>query len=218
MTWCSSLTSLVCHPPSSAPLFSSSSDCANGGHSSPPNVFVASCSAPPAAATCSSALQEKDDLGPPGAGLEDCQGKGIRTNYSILPFSNSPVLQRELSSNASAAMELRFFPYDDPACGRHRPYVPDHLELFLNPPFRTAAPYQPGQALGSTTRAARSPPPSAHAPSHMRRPTSCSSLSQRRKEGFGDELKTEDLSSLSCRRDTPKDANSWFLPYKLPGK
>ncbi|KEP64936.1 UNVERIFIED_CONTAM: MIZ/SP-RING zinc finger domain-containing protein [Hammondia hammondi] len=54
----------------------------------------------------------------------------------VLPFSHSPVLQRELSSNPSAALELRFFPMDDPVCGRHRPYIPDRLQIFFNPRVR----------------------------------------------------------------------------------
>ncbi|PFH32929.1 MIZ/SP-RING zinc finger domain-containing protein [Besnoitia besnoiti] len=54
----------------------------------------------------------------------------------VLPFSYSPVLQRELAASPAAALELRFFPMDDPTCGRHRPYLPDRLQIFFNPPIR----------------------------------------------------------------------------------
>ncbi|CBZ52148.1 putative MIZ zinc finger protein [Neospora caninum Liverpool] len=74
-------------------------------------------------------LSEEDPAGPPAL-IPSLAGR------CVLPFSHSPVLQRELASSPSAALELRFFPMDDPTCGRHRPYIPDRLQIFFNPRVR----------------------------------------------------------------------------------
>ncbi|KYK62384.1 MIZ/SP-RING zinc finger domain-containing protein [Toxoplasma gondii TgCatPRC2] len=94
-----------------------------------PSAEVTWCSSIASLACPAYHLSDEDLAGPPAL-IPSLAGR------CVLPFSHSPVLQRELASNPSAALELRFFPMDDPVCGRHRPYIPDRLQIFFNPRVR----------------------------------------------------------------------------------
>nr|CEL66111.1 TPA: MIZ zinc finger protein, putative [Neospora caninum Liverpool] len=94
-----------------------------------PSSEVTWCSSIASLACPAHYLSEEDPAGPPAL-IPSLAGR------CVLPFSHSPVLQRELASSPSAALELRFFPMDDPTCGRHRPYIPDRLQIFFNPRVR----------------------------------------------------------------------------------
>ncbi|PHJ25407.1 miz sp-ring zinc finger domain-containing protein [Cystoisospora suis] len=200
VTWCSTVTSFLCPP--SPPSLTESRKLHNDPSLSSPVALSSSASA--AASLLLHKGKEEGACLVPGRAPQDPLRRSSHNNSCILPFSNSPVLQTELSSNTSAAIELRFFPYGDPSCGRHRPYIPDHLELFVNPPVATLATQRSRQRF-ATDRYARSSPHIKRHPNHTR-------LFSRGESDKKRLMKTAQEPSV-FRRDVWREKNSCFLPH-----